>query len=147
MKEVQSKGEAFGPQKKTCSTSKHGICFFCGSFFPPESRSSRPKSSRSIRIRIHNTGRYLWDPVWRIRDVYPGSRIRLFSISDPGSSKNLSILTPKKAKKWFLSFKKYYPGCSSRIPDADFLPSRIPDPRSRGQKGTQSRIPDPDPQH
>jgi hypothetical protein len=50
--------------------------------------------------------------VWRIRDVYPGSQIRLFSIPDPGSelspfqipdpgssSKNLSILTPKKAKK------------------------------------------------
>jgi hypothetical protein len=50
--------------------------------------------------------------VWRIRDVYPGSRIRLFSIPDPGSelspfripdpgssSKNLSILTLKKAKK------------------------------------------------
>jgi len=81
--------------------------------------------------------------VLRIRDVYPGSRIRLFSIPDPGSelspsripdpgssSKNLSILTPKKAKKWFLSSKKYDPGCSSRIPDpdADFLPSRIPDP-------------------
>jgi hypothetical protein len=30
-------------------------------------------------------------------------------------------------------------------PDADFLP--IPDPGSRGQKGTGSRIPDPDPQH
>jgi hypothetical protein len=98
--------------------------------------------------------------VWRIRDVYPGSWIRLFSIPDPGSelspswipdlgssSKNLSILTPKKGKKWFLSSKKYDPGCSSRIPDpdADFLPFQ--DPGSRGQKGTQSRIPDPDPQH
>ncbi len=83
-------------------------------------------------------------PVLQIRDVYPGSRIRLFSIPDPGSelspsripdpgsSKNLSILTPKKPKKWFLSSKKYDPGCSSRIPDADFLP--IPDPGSRGQK-------------
>jgi hypothetical protein len=40
------------------------------------------------------------------------------------------ILTPKKAKKWFLSSKKYDPGCSSRIPDpdADFRPSRILDP-------------------
>jgi hypothetical protein len=40
------------------------------------------------------------------------------------------LLTPKKAKKWFLSSKKYDLGCSSRIPDpdADFLPSRIPDP-------------------
>jgi hypothetical protein len=71
-------------------------------------------------------------------------------IPDPGSSsKNSSILTPKKAKKWFQSSKKYDPGCSSRIPDpdADFLPSRIPELGYRGQKGTQSRIPDPDPQH
>jgi hypothetical protein len=63
-------------------------------------------------------------------DFFP-SRIRTVSIPDPGSSsKNLSILTPKKAKKWFLSSKKYDLGCSSRIPDpdADFLPSRIPDP-------------------
>ncbi len=70
---------------------------------------------------------------------YPGSRIRTVSIPDPGSSsKNLSILTPKKAKKWFLSSKKYDPGCSSRIPDpdADFLPSRI-----QGSK----RYPIPDP--
>jgi hypothetical protein len=47
-----------------------------------------------------------------------GSPIRLFSIPDPGSaSKNLSILTPKKPKKWFLSSRKYDPSCSSRIPD------------------------------
>jgi hypothetical protein len=74
---------------------------------------------------------------------HPGSRIRTVSIPDPGSSKNLSILTTKKPKKWFLSSKKYDLGCSSLIPDpdADFLP--IPDPGSRGQKGTQSRIPDP----
>jgi hypothetical protein len=26
-----------------------------------------------------------YNPVLRIRDVYPGSRIRLFSIPDPGS--------------------------------------------------------------
>jgi hypothetical protein len=43
--------------------------------------------------------------VFRIRDVYPGSDffptlIRTVSIPDPGSSsKNLSILTPKKTKK------------------------------------------------
>ncbi len=101
-------------------------------------------------------------PVLRIRDVYPGSRIRLFSIPDPGSwipdpwsqirtasipdpgssSKNLSILTPKKAKKWFLSSKKYDPGCSSRIPDpdADFLPSRIPDPGVKKAPNPGSRI-------
>ncbi len=42
---------------------------------------------------------------------HPGSRNRAVSIPDPGSSsKNLSILTPKKNKKWFLSSKKYDPG-------------------------------------
>ncbi len=54
--------------------------------------------------------------------------------------KEFKYFHPKKTKKWFLSSKKYDPGCSSRIPDpdADFLPSRIqgskrhpiPDPRS-----------------
>jgi hypothetical protein len=46
-------------------------------------------------------------PVLRIRDVYPGSRIRLFSIPDPhisipdprSASKNLSILTQKMVSK------------------------------------------------
>ncbi len=41
-------------------------------------------------------------------------------------------------KKWFLSSRKYDPGCSFRIPDPQFL--CIPDPGSRGQKGTGSRI-------
>jgi hypothetical protein len=31
------------------------------------------------------------------------------------------------------------PGCLSRIPDPDFHPSRIPDPRSRIQKQQQKR--------
>jgi 3-hydroxy-3-methylglutaryl CoA synthase len=47
--------------------------------------------------------RYLPDiqSVLRIRDVYPGSRIQLFSIPDPNffhpgsASKNLGILNPK----------------------------------------------------
>ncbi len=67
--------------------------------------------------------------------LHPGSRIRI---------KEFKYLNPKK---WFISSRKYDPSCSSRIPDldADFLP--IPDPRSRGQKGTGSWIPDPDPQH
>ncbi len=72
--------------------------------------------------------------------LHPGSRIRI---------KEFKYFNPQKKnkKKRFLSSKKYDPGCSSRIPDpdADFLP--IPDPGSRGQKGTRSRIPDPDPQH
>jgi hypothetical protein len=106
------------------------------------------------RLKQVGTSEFLFfsstETVWRIRDVYPGSdffhpgsRIRTVSIPDPGSSsKNLSILTPKKTKKWFLSSKKYDPGCSSRIPDpdADFLPSRIP-----GSK--RHPIPDPDPQY
>jgi hypothetical protein len=57
------------------------------------------------------------------------SRIRTVSIPGPGSaSKNSSILTPKNPKKWFLSYKKYDPGCSSRIRMLTFYPSRIPDP-------------------
>jgi hypothetical protein len=73
----------------------------------------------------------------------PGFELSPSRIPDPGSSsKNLSILTPKKAKKWFLSSKNYDPGCSSRIsdPDADFLPSRIPDPEV---KKVPYPIPDP----
>ncbi len=74
---------------------------------------------------------------------HPRSWIRTVSIPDPGSSsKNLSILTPKKAKKWFLSSKKYDPVCSSRIPDpdADFLLSRIPDPGVKKAPNPGSRI-------
>jgi hypothetical protein len=77
------------------------------------------------RIRLYST---------RIPDpncLHPGSRIRI---------KEYKYFDPKKPQKWFLSSRKYDPGCSSRIPDpdADFLP--IPDPGSRGQKGTGSRI-------
>jgi hypothetical protein len=62
-----------------------------------------------------------------------GSRIRIFSIPDPGSaSKNLSILTQKIV---FLSSRKYDPGCSSRIRILIFYPSRIPGSKRR-------RIPD-----
>jgi hypothetical protein len=87
--------------------------------------------------------------VLRIRDPgsdFSPSRIRIFFIPDPGSaSKNLSILTPQK---WFLSSRKYDPGCSFRIPGfririLTFYPSRIPG--SRGQKGrtgaAQARAP------
>jgi hypothetical protein len=86
---------------------------------------------------------YVFVSVLRIRDVYPGSRIRLFSIPDPNCLHPGSRLRIKEfkyfyAKKWFLSSRKYDPGCSSRIPDPDanFLP--IPDPGSRGQKGPGS---------
>ncbi len=94
----------------------------------------------------------------RLRDVYPGSRIRFFSIPDancfhPGSELFPSRIHIKEfqyfiPKKWFLSSRKYDPGCSSRIPDSDpdFLPipdpgaKKAPDPGSRGQKGTGSRF-------
>jgi hypothetical protein len=61
---------------------------------------------------------------------HPGSRIRI---------KEFKCFNPKK---WFLSSRKYDPGCSSRIPDpdADFHPSRI-------LESKRHRIPDPDPQN
>ncbi len=73
----------------------------------------------------------------RIRDGYPGFeffplRIRIFFIPDP-YKKKLSIFNPKK---WFLSSRKYDPGCSSRIRILTFYPSRI-------QGSKRHRIPDP----
>jgi hypothetical protein len=72
------------------------------------------------------------------------SRIRIFSIPDLGSgvkkipdpgsgsaSKNLSILTQKK-------IVSVHPGSGSRFRILILLP--IPDPGTRGQKGTGSRI-------
>jgi hypothetical protein len=91
---------------------------------------------------------FIPDPTFSIPD--PGSELSPCRIPDPGSSsKNLSILTPKKAKKLFLSSKKYDPGWSSRIPDpdADFFPSRIPDPGVKKAPNPGSWIPDPDRQH
>jgi hypothetical protein len=77
----------------------------------------------------------------RIRDVYPDPRSEFFHsasriqcLKDSGSRirfriKELGIFNRKKG---FLSFRKYDPGCSSRIVDPDFFPSRIPGPE--GQK-------------
>jgi hypothetical protein len=68
-----------------------------------------------------------------ISRVNAGSRILI---------KEFIYFNPKKAKKWFQSSKKYDPGCSSRIPDpdADFLPSRIPDPGVKKAPNPGSRI-------
>jgi hypothetical protein len=52
--------------------------------------------------------------------------------------KEFKILTPKKAKKWFLSSKKYDPGCSSRIRMLTFS-----HPGSRIQGSKRHPIPDP----
>jgi hypothetical protein len=46
IKDVQATEEAFTPQKRTSSTSKHEISYFCGPFCPPGSGSR-------IRIPIH----------------------------------------------------------------------------------------------
>jgi hypothetical protein len=62
-----------------------------------------------------------------------------FSIPDPGSaSQNLNILT----QKWFLSSRKYDPGCSSRIRIMTFYPSRIPDPgvKMAPDRGSETRF-------
>ncbi len=81
------------------------------------------------------SGTFIPDPG---SDFFP-SRIRTVSIPDPGSSsKNWSISTPKKAKKWFFSSKKYDPGCSSRIRMLTFS-----HPGSRIQGSKRHPIPDP----
>ncbi len=78
------------------------------------------------------------------------SRIQIFPILDLNFFHPVSRISIKEFKyfnppKLFLSSRKYdplcYPGSRSYIftrPE-----SRIPDPGSRGQKGTGSRIPDP----
>jgi hypothetical protein len=55
-----------------------------------------------------------------------------------GSRVKKFLIRIKELKKLFLSSRKYDPGCSSRIPDPDFM--AIPD---RGVK----KAPDPGPQH
>jgi len=69
-----------------------------------------------------------------------GSRIRNVSIPDPGSSKNLSILTPKKLKKGLKAIKNMiwvvHPGSGCWL-------STHPGSRIKVSKRTQSRIPDP----
>ena len=66
--------------------------------------------------------------MWWIRDDYPGSWIRFFSIPDPGSElspsrilKEFKYFNPKKQKNWFLSSKRYDPDCSSRVLDPTFF--------------------------
>ncbi len=72
----------------------------------------------------------LWLAVLRIRDVYHGSRIRIFSIPDlgskrfriPDSHQRISILTQKIVSK----LSEIWSGLFIPDPDPDFLP--IPDP-------------------
>jgi hypothetical protein len=69
-------------------------------------------------------------PVLRIRDVFPDlgsdfflSRIEFLPSRIPEAHQRIDVFQPEK---WFLSSRKYDPGCSSRIPVPDFIP--IPDP-------------------
>jgi hypothetical protein len=94
----------------------------------------RSTAARWLVSRTHDSkkqccgsGMFIPDPR---SDFFP-SRIRSVSIPDPH-------FNPKTTKKWFLSSRKYDPGCSTRIPDpdADFLSTHP------GQKGVK-KAPDP----
>jgi hypothetical protein len=96
---------------------------------------------------VHPASQIHWEePMLRIWDVYPGSRIRLFSIPDPRSEffhpgsririKEFKYFNPK----WFLTSRKYDPSCSSRIRILTFYLSRIPDPGAQKAPDPGSRI-------
>jgi hypothetical protein len=70
---------------------------------------------------------------------HPGSRI-----SDPWSKR---LPDPHPHQRIVSELSEIWSGMFIPDPDLDFYPSRIPVPGFRGQKGTGSRIPDPDPQH
>jgi hypothetical protein len=88
------------------------------SFYSVESDEKR-NGTGACEKKSEEKRKYLWyQPVWRIQDVYPGFRIRLFSIPDPGSElspsripdpnclhpgsrilKEFKYFNPKKSKK------------------------------------------------
>jgi hypothetical protein len=82
------------------------------------------------------SGMFIPDPNF----FHPGSRIRMFSIPDPGSRIRIKEFKYFCPKKWFISSWKYDSGYSSRIqipdPDHDFLSNpdpgvkKLPDPGS-----------------
>jgi len=91
--------------------------------------------------------------VLRIRDVYlslipdpnffhPGSRVKKIAESRIWICIRIKEFKYFNSKKCFLSSRKYDPSYSfrNRIPDPDPDCLPIPDPGSRGQKGTGSRI-------
>ncbi len=93
--------------------------------------------------------------MWRIRDVYPGSDFFPSRIPDPnclhpGSRiliKEFKYFNPQKSKKMVSKLLKnlirvVHPGSRIRM-----LTFSHPGSRIQGSKSTQSRIPDPDPQH
>jgi hypothetical protein len=70
----------------------------------------------------------------------PGSRSERNWIPDPDPQQRMKVLLTPLKTDTSISSRIYDPGCLLRIPTLDpaFLP--IPDPGSRGQKGTGSRI-------
>ncbi len=116
------------PQPCSCGRNCRSDC----NSAPRQCSCSLQRSWCMVPSSVADPGCLSWipDPTF----FHPGSRIRTVLIPDPGSRiliKECKYFNPQKSKKkWFLSSKKYDPGCSSRIPDpdADFLPSRIPDP-------------------
>jgi hypothetical protein len=99
------------------------------------SNNARHRSSRLCSTVLEHKSEHLfaWKAVFGIRDVYPGFQIRNFSILK-SASKNLNILTQKMVSK----LPEIWSGLFIPDSDPDILP--IPDPGSRGQKGTGSRI-------
>jgi hypothetical protein len=72
-----------------------------------------------LKIQCCGSGMFIPDPIF----FHPGSELSLSRIR----IKEFKYFNPKK---WFLSSRKYDPGCPSRI-----------------QGSKRQRIPDPDPQH
>ncbi len=121
------------------------------------------------------------EPVLRIRDAYPGSRMLIFypsripdpktAMKDRGEQKIVVIpcfwsykfhkielgffnVEEKNLGQFSKNYRTCYPKIVTKLskigvwdPGSGKNLFRIPDPVSRGQKSTGSRIPDPDPQH
>ncbi len=119
----------------------------------------RIQRAKPMRTHPDPNPTLLSQKVWH---VYPGSRI-----PDPGSDffpsripypnclhpgsriliKEFKYFNPKKSKKMVSKLLKVWSGLFIPDPGSGCWLFPIPDPGSRGQKGTQSRIPDPDPPH
>ena len=104
------------------------------------------RATRSVNQRIFSSVLIIIRSVADLRYFF-WSRIRLFSILDPGSEffpyrfciKKFQYFNPQK---FFLSSRKYDPGCSFQIPDPDRDFLSIPNPGFRIQGSKRHRIPD-----
>jgi hypothetical protein len=104
------------------------------------------RATRSVNQRIFSSVLIIIRSVADLRYFFR-SRIRLFSILDPGSEffpyrfciKEFQYFNPQK---FFLSSRKYDPGCSFQIPDPDRDFLSIPNPGFRIQGSKRHRIPD-----